>query len=516
MSKQLQDWPPEVSQNNWQKLRSAPVYCIDSWMFASLVTKLSDTVPQVLSSFCSAALSKDPSRRHSPAALLEPSVSQRLFSNNLILCDKGLSSLAIADASEKESFFQMTLDVLESLPASFVSRKLLSALIMLQMQQISLEGTKLILRASKSVSAKTFSSLVEPFFLALVEKPDRAIRLLLLDELSGLIDKMSTKSVQDILFAHFCTGFSDAMPELRERTLKASIILVPKLSTRQINSDLMRFYAKLQTDEQPGIRVNTVICLGKISKYLEPSTKSKVFGSAICKSLQDPFPPTRSSALLALMSTIESFSIEFLSRTILPIICGLLVDKDKGVRDQAFSSVRLIVTKIEDSFKKPISASKDVESGEEKVKTNAALEWGSWGYDTITKSVQSVQEKYKRNSVTSPKADLVTSPKVDSPRLTPHIERPKIAPQSRTDQEPKVVDLKVKSKPMALSRPQIVDSGWDDDLDFGLSPLETVIVPPQPEIQPEPEVSPVLNVLGSLDIDDDWGGSSALDPWADK
>jgi len=40
------------------------------------------------------------------------------------------------------------------------------------------------------------------------------------------------------------------------------------LNDRNINGDLLKYLAKTQSDEQPGIRTNTTICLGKIAKHL--------------------------------------------------------------------------------------------------------------------------------------------------------------------------------------------------------------------------------------------------------
>lgn len=41
-----------------------------------------------------------------------------------------------------------------------------------------------------------------------------------------------------------------------------------QLSDKIINYELLKYLAKLQMDEEPGIRTNTTICLGKIAKNL--------------------------------------------------------------------------------------------------------------------------------------------------------------------------------------------------------------------------------------------------------
>jgi SCY1-like protein 1 len=61
---------------------------------------------------------------------------------------------------------------------------------------------------------------------------------------------------------------------VREQTVKAVLTVIGKLSDRTINGDLLRYLAKTANDEQPGIRTNTTICLGKIARNLGPSVGS--------------------------------------------------------------------------------------------------------------------------------------------------------------------------------------------------------------------------------------------------
>lgn len=69
------------------------------------------------------------------------------------------------------------------------------------------------------------------------------------------------------------TGFTDVAPVVREQTVKAVLAVISKLSDRTINGELLRFLARTANDEQPGIRTNTTICLGKIAKYLGQSVR---------------------------------------------------------------------------------------------------------------------------------------------------------------------------------------------------------------------------------------------------
>lgn len=64
------------------------------------------------------------------------------------------------------------------------------------------------------------------------------------------------------------TGFTDMAPVVREQTVKAILTIITKLSDRTINGDLLKYLAKTANDEQPGIRTNTTICLGRIARSL--------------------------------------------------------------------------------------------------------------------------------------------------------------------------------------------------------------------------------------------------------
>ena len=57
-------------------------------------------------------------------------------------------------------------------------------------------------------------------------------------------------------------------PVVREQTVKAILTIITKLSDRTINGDLLKYLAKTANDEQPGIRTNTTICLGRIARSL--------------------------------------------------------------------------------------------------------------------------------------------------------------------------------------------------------------------------------------------------------
>lgn len=108
----------------------------------------------------------------------------------------------------------------------------------------------------------------------------------------------------------------------------------------------MKQLAKTANDEQPGIRTNTTICLGKIAKNLGTSSRSKVLIAAFTRSLRDPFVHARNAALMALGATSEYFTEEDSAARVLPVVCPLLIDKEKLVRDSANRTVDVYLQRI--------------------------------------------------------------------------------------------------------------------------------------------------------------------------
>ena len=52
--------------------------------------------------------------------------------------------------------------------------------------------------------------------------------------------------------------------------------------------------------------------------------------------LKDPFPPARIGAINALAATQQYYTIQDTSSRILPMLCAVMTDPEKPVREQAF------------------------------------------------------------------------------------------------------------------------------------------------------------------------------------
>lgn len=59
------------------------------------------------------------------------------------------------------------------------------------------------------------------------------------------------------------------------------------------------------------------------------------------------FPPARTASILALAATQQYFLLQEVANRILPALCPLTTDVDKGVRDNAFRTIRGFLSKLE-------------------------------------------------------------------------------------------------------------------------------------------------------------------------
>eukprot|EP01147_Barroeca_monosierra_P009081 gene9082-10353_t len=218
--------------------------------------------------------------------------------------------------------------MIDAFPSSLCKTKILPQL--LQAFQFAGAGYQVLapmLKIGKMLDSNEYQARIVPSLVKLFSSPDRATRISLLKKLPDFIEYLSINDkhlsasrflllkimvlclvVSNDIFPHVANGFSDTVPALREETVKSMLLLAPKLTQTILERDVIKHFARLQTDERPSIRTNTTICLGKIAKLLGPSTQAKVLVPAFLRALKDPFMHTRAAAAMALLATLEFYS----------------------------------------------------------------------------------------------------------------------------------------------------------------------------------------------------------------
>lgn len=261
----------------------------------------------------------------------------------------------------------------------------------------------IVMRIATKMSEDEYDSQITPVIIRLFSSPDRALRVCLLDNLPHMIDHLSQKVVSDKIFPQMVTGFGDLAPLVREQTVKAVLVVVTKLSDRVVNGELLRHLAKTANDEQPGIRTNTTICLGKIARNLSPSSRVKVLTAAFSRALRDPFVHGRNAALMALAATADIYPEDDCASKMLPAICPCLVDKEKMIRDQAnktmniyLDRIRKYATTLPDSVLPPPQSQS---AGPTRMSSpQPSNQWMGWAISSFTNKLGSASGNIEPNS----------------------------------------------------------------------------------------------------------------------
>ncbi|MCJ1234730.1 hypothetical protein MMC14_002693 [Varicellaria rhodocarpa] len=353
--------PPEVSKSGWDAVKRNQIPAVDSYDFGLLIFEVfndgafgndqigqTKNIPPSMHQGYKRLLNSNPKVRLSTSHFLE--LGRRgggFFDTLLIRLSEGVESLGLKSDEERATILSELDELSENFPEDFIKMKILPEL--LKSVEFGGGGPKVfsfVIKIGSKLSDEEYEIWITPVIIRLFANPDRQMRVCLLDHLSSMIDHFSQKLVTDKIFPQMVTGFTDVAPVVREQTVKAVLTIITKLSDRIINGDLLKYLAKTSVDEQPGIRTNTTICLGKIARNLGVNTRQKVLVTAFARSLRDPFVHGRNAALQALAATSDLFPEDDCANKILPAICLSLVDKEKLVRDQANRTLDIYVSRV--------------------------------------------------------------------------------------------------------------------------------------------------------------------------
>ncbi|KAG9291592.1 hypothetical protein G9A89_022011 [Geosiphon pyriformis] len=353
---------PEIAKNSWSVLRNHDIWVTDSWNYGTLIYEVyngaftsidqlerNESIPQAIFLEYRDLINPNPQYRASVSTFMENGLRPGgIFHNDLVQVNLFLENMNIKEASEKIAFIKKLNECIDTFPENICKYKILPEL--LNALEYGAGGAKVlgpIIKIGKTLPQDEYDLYIVTAIVKMFALPDRNMRLNLLENLPGFIERINSKTVTDKIFPHMATGFTDTAPIIREMTVKSMLLLVPKISEKVVNNDLLRYLAKLQMDEEPGIRTNTTICLGKISKYLNESTRSKILVPAFTRSLRDPFPQARAASLMALTATSEYYDKVDCASKVLPCVSMILIDTEKPVRIQAFKTLDAFVKRLE-------------------------------------------------------------------------------------------------------------------------------------------------------------------------
>ncbi|KAF9990045.1 hypothetical protein BGZ75_003814 [Mortierella antarctica] len=402
--------PPEVRKKSWNVVKEYELWSTDTWHYACLIYEVYNgtfsspeqlatpgNIPPEMAPFYKNLLRPDPKTRPSVGDFLDKGMQAKsFFQNDLIQVVMFLENFSVKEPLQRDTFLRRLDMLVERFPKEFCKYKILPELV--HALEYGSGGAKVlppIVKIGADLDEQEYESLISNVLVKMFASTDRTIRLSLLENLGGFIERINKKVVNEKIFPSMALGFTDTAPIIREWTVKSVLLVISKLSDKTINYELLRYLGKLQTDEEPGIRTNTVICLGKIAKYLNDTTKGKILVPAFTRSLRDPFAHARVASLMALNATSESYEKGDIATRIIPCISLTLVDTEKIVRVQAMKTLDTFVKRVEKLIENmPDSAivdtGRDSPSGITRSgtpSTPSSETWAGWAVSSITKKL---------------------------------------------------------------------------------------------------------------------------------
>uniref|UniRef100_A0A2K5URC2 N-terminal kinase-like protein n=2 Tax=Macaca fascicularis TaxID=9541 RepID=A0A2K5URC2_MACFA len=393
--------PPELADSSGRVVREK--WSADMWRLGCLIWEVFNgplpraaalrnpgKIPKSLVPHYCELVGANPKVRPNPARFLQNCRAPGGFmSNRFVETNLFLEEIQIKEPAEKQKFFQELSKSLDAFPEDFCRHKVLPQL--LTAFEFGSAGAVVLtplFKVGKFLSAEEYQQKIIPVVVKMFSSTDRAMRIRLLQQMEQFIQYLDEPTVNTQIFPHVVHGFLDTNPAIREQTVKSMLLLAPKLNEANLNVELMKHFARLQAkDEQGPIRCNTTVCLGKIGSYLSASTRHRVLTSAFSRATKDPFAPSRVAGVLGFAATHNLYSMNDCAHKILPVLCGLTVDPEKSVRDQAFKAIRSFLSKLESVSEDPTQleeVEKDVHAASSPGMGGAAASWAGWAVTGVS------------------------------------------------------------------------------------------------------------------------------------
>ncbi|XP_063499062.1 N-terminal kinase-like protein isoform X18 [Symphalangus syndactylus] len=393
--------PPELADSSGRVVREK--WSADMWRLGCLIWEVFNgslpraaalrnpgKIPKSLVPHYCELVGANPKMRPNPARFLQNCRAPGGFMNNrFVETNLFLEEIQIKEPAEKQKFFQELSKSLDAFPEDFCRHKVLPQL--LTAFEFGNAGAVVLtplFKVGKFLSAEEYQQKIIPVVVKMFSSTDRAMRIRLLQQMEQFIQYLDEPTVNTQIFPHVVHGFLDTNPAIREQTVKSMLLLAPKLNEANLNVELMKHFARLQAkDEQGPIRCNTTVCLGKIGSYLSASTRHRVLTSAFSRATKDPFAPSRVAGVLGFAATHNLYSMNDCAHKILPVLCGLTVDPEKSVRDQAFKAIRSFLSKLESVSEDPTQleeVEKDVHAASSPGMGGAAASWAGWAVTGVS------------------------------------------------------------------------------------------------------------------------------------
>lgn len=317
-------------------------YSVDCRFIGEYVKDWSNRLPKQISKLCRSWVMQKRGKLTLPSTFLD---DEYWKNDKFVQYINFLNELAIKDNLERDMFLKNFTDNLskfgENTQTVSILPKLISSLSFSPTPSLLVS----ILSIGKKLESKKFARIIIPNILGLFENKDRALRIHLLSELDSIVPFLDKAVANDQIFANIVSGLLDPMPHMKQATIMAMVPLAPLLNINNMKS-LIRELRGLQSDPDPQIRTNALVCVAKIAKHIDPEIRQTSLVQVFGKAAKDKFWDTRKHSISAFLMCATEFSDKIIAYAVIPSISPLCVDENADVKEKALYALQIFLDKL--------------------------------------------------------------------------------------------------------------------------------------------------------------------------
>ena len=320
---------------------------VDSWGVAATLCYLfgtnpqkksqvaqSPSIPMELANYHRSICSMNHSERQSVSTLLkEPIISQNRFLGIVNVLEK----FSTVDVHQRDNFLRNLASNYDSFPPTFRQFKLLESF--LEIMSGRNEATTVVeptMKLVKNLSQEDFDSDVLPTIKTLLQSGTQQIKAALLAQAHLYVAKLPENVVSHYLYPMLTKSMDkDAPGNMKDAAIRSLVCLSPKLPESTINGEIYRFLETCLIDKESIVRINCVVCIGKIAKHFEERKRAELVTKAFTKSMEDNLADMKKAAYLMISQNKYIIDPQTVARQICPYVARALCDLDPQVRKAA-------------------------------------------------------------------------------------------------------------------------------------------------------------------------------------
>ena len=255
---------------------------------------------------------------------------------------KFLDSVSLRGQVERVTFFEQLPSAIEHIDTDVQKYLLLPSLLsfMITVPNQAALAVPLIVRISEQLveDPQAFQRLVLKPLQPLLISSDRATRFSVLQYVPQFEPHMTSdiarRSVDPLVF-----GLSDAVPQVREATIRALPCLMPHVTRSQLESALSGLLLVVKKDPVPSLRANGLVAMFQRGPIFPADAVRNFLVQGILHGLKDSCSQNRTAALHASVCGLPYYDVNDVISKLIPGIALRFTDDDADVRELAFDSM---------------------------------------------------------------------------------------------------------------------------------------------------------------------------------